>query len=88
MTKKQIVIGIVLSVLLNVLVFAFAAYMESRARMWAAEHRMLTDLVRLAVDLGNLINDRPLAIALIVIGFIFGLVWMVGLLWKKKGRAA
>lgn len=86
MTKKHIVIGVIVSVIAVAIVLAFGAFMAGKAHDWSSEQRMLSAPLQIAVNAGNFIQSYPLGIGLAVIGGCFCSVWLVGMILVKRLR--
>ena len=71
MTKKRIAIAVITAVVSVTLVFGFASFMMSQARVWAAEGRPLAEPVRAAVNTASFVQrSKPLVVLVLIAGSV------------------
>lgn len=84
MSKKQVVIAIVLAVIAVAAAFGFSSFMAGREAAWKDEGASLTVLAQVAVTAARLIRHSFLLIAPVLVAGSFFVVWLAGLLFRKK----
>ena len=84
MSKKQVIIAIVLGVIAVAAVFGFSSFMAGQEEAWRAAGASLTALQQLAVVAAQLVRRFFLLLALLLVAGSFFVVWLLGLLFGKK----
>lgn len=84
MSKKQIVIAVVMAAIAVAVLFGFSFFMARSEQVWKDAGVSLTALQQMAVAAARLVQQAFLLIALVLVAVSFGVVWLVGLLVRKK----
>lgn len=84
MSKKQIILAIVLAVIAMAVAFGFSSFMAGREAAWKDEGASLPALAQMAVTVARLIRHSFLLIAPVLVAGSFFVVWLFGILFRKK----
>jgi hypothetical protein len=83
MSKKQIIIALAMAAIALVVVLGFGSFMAGRELAWKDAGVSLTAAQQLAVTVARLVRQSFLLIAPALVAGSFGVVWLVGLLFRK-----
>jgi hypothetical protein len=84
MSKKQIIMAIIIAVIAVAAAFGFSSFMAGREEAWKAANAQLMALPRMMVAVAQLIRQLFVPIAVALVAGSFFVVWLLGLLFRKN----
>jgi len=84
MSKKQIVIAVVIAAIAVAVLFGFSLFIARWEQAWKDAGTSLTALQQMTVAASRLLQQSFLLVALALAAASFFVVWLLGLLVRKK----
>ena len=84
MTKKLVLVATFIAAIAIALVAGFTLFMAGREEVWKAQQTVITQQMMAVSSAAQLArNYFPLITLALIIG-IFGVAWLIGILFRKK----